>query len=140
MSSEHLRHERAEPAGDNSINGLSPWAAIVGPCHTADSLSRELGLPRDAVSTAATELRVLRLRTADGTDIFPAFQVRGGLVQPDLRPVLENLRRGVDDPWTWAQWLNTALQDRPRPIDELWAGGLTNVLRDARHDAWAWQS
>lgn len=58
MSSEHLRHERAEPAGDNSINGLSPWAAIVGPCHTADSLSRELGLPRDAVSTAATELRV----------------------------------------------------------------------------------
>lgn len=82
---------------------LSPWAAIVGPCYTVSSLCRILGASQEAVADAAAELRLLRLLTADGLDLFPAFQVRGEQVHPDLRSVLQVLQSGIDDPWTWAQ-------------------------------------
>ncbi len=120
--------------------GKSPWADIVGPCYTVESLSRVLGLPPVQVGEAADKLTVLRLRTADDVDVFPAFQVRDGRVCPDLRPVLARLRSGVGDPWTWAQWLNVEVRGEPSHISRLWEGDLNGVLRDAEHTAWAWRS
>jgi hypothetical protein len=125
----------------SSDNGeLSPWAAIVGPCYTVASFSRVLGVSPALVGEAAVELRVLRLRTVDGADLFPAFQVRDGHVHPHLQPVLEVLRSGIDDPWTWALWLNSPGSDGVVQMDELWEGHLAKVVRDAGHDAWAWRS
>ena len=126
---------------DNSDNSeLSPWAAIVGPCYTMASFSRVLGVSPVLVGEAAAELRVLRLRTADGVDLFPAFQVRDGHVHPQFQPVLEALRSGIDDQWTWAQWLHTPCLNGVVQMDKLWAGHLAKVIRDAERDAWAWRS
>lgn len=123
---------------DNSE--LSPWAAIVGPCYTVARFSRVLGVSPVLVCEAAVALRVLRLRTADGVDLFPAFQARDGHVYPYLQSVLETLRSGIDDPWTWALWLNTPYFNGVAQMDKLWAGQLAEVVRDAGHDAWAWRS
>ncbi|KSU54829.1 hypothetical protein SAMN05216418_1806 [Microbacterium enclense] len=119
---------------------VSPWAEIVGPCHTTSSLSRVLQIDQVAVADAAAELRALRLRTADGRNLYPAFQVQDDHVHPHLQQVLLVLKSGIDDPWTWAQWLNTEMDSEPSPMSRLWAGDLSGVLRDAEHDAWAWRS
>ncbi|WP_150951600.1 hypothetical protein [Microbacterium testaceum] len=128
----------AEIAADR--NKLSPWAAIVGPCYTVLSFSRALKATPAAILEATAAIRVLRLPTADGSAVFPAFQVRGGQVAPDLQSVLKVLRGGIDDPWTWAQWLNTPRLNGVIQIDELWAGNVAEVMRDAGHDAWVWRS
>lgn len=121
----------------------SPWANVVGPCYTSGSLQRELGVERGAISKAVKERRALRLPTADGDNLYPAFQVRNHRLVPGLNKVLPVLQSGIDDPWTWAQWLNAPLaddngQDLPRAIDLLAAGELDAVLNEARHDAAAW--
>ena len=96
------------------------------------------GVTEAAVRAAAADLSILALTTADDVQILPSFQVRDGRGVPRLRPVLETLRTGIDDPWTWAQWLNVDMPDRGRYIDELWAGEFTLMLTQARHAAWAW--
>lgn len=117
---------------------LSPWADIVGSCFTVRSFARATGTTEGAVQTAAVELSVLALTTADGVELFPSFQVRNGRVVPHLQPILEALRRGIDDPWTWAQWLNTDMPDEARHIDDLWEGKVELTLTHAKHVAWAW--
>ena len=57
---------------------------------------------------------------------------------------LDVLRTGVDNPWTWAQWLNTPLTDddgveQPANIERLREGQLADVLLEAEHDAAAWR-
>lgn len=128
------------PPDNSDISELSPWAALVGPCYTVASFSRVLGVSPVDLDEAAVELRVLRLRTEDGAGLFPAFQVRDGHVHPQLQPVLEVLRSGIDDPWTWAQWLHTPRLDGVVQMDKLWAGHLADVVREAGHDARAWRS
>lgn len=120
----------------------NPWAAIIGPCYTGTSMARTLGWTDREVIKAGNELRLLMLFTDDGVYLFPAFQLQGGEVVEGLQEVLLVLRTGVDSPWTWAQWLNVALpeEDPPRNITLLYEGRLKEALRDARHDAWAWNS
>ncbi len=130
--------ETASATAGGEDEGESPWADIVGPCYTVESLSRALVLSPVEVADAADDLTVLRLRTRDDVDLFPPFQVRDGCVHPHLREVLTILRRGVDDPWTWAQWLNAEVRGEPSHMSCLWSGDLGGVLRDARHVAWAW--
>jgi hypothetical protein len=121
----------------------TPWSDIVGPCYTSGGLQREIDRGRGAVSKAANELRILRLTTADGQTVYPAFQVHKGAIVPGLQPVLMALQRGVDDPWTWAQWLTArvpARHGRParRHIDELADGDADRVLAAAQRTAVAW--
>lgn len=127
-------------AAGGADEGESLWADIVGPCYTVESLSRVMGLLPAKIAEAAEKLTMLRLRTAYEVDVVPAFQVRDGRVYPNLRPVLATLRRGVDDPWTWAQWLNAEVRGEPSHMSRLWEGDLDGVLRDAGHVAWAWNS
>lgn len=125
--------------GDGEPN---PWAAIVGPCYTVPSMARTLGRTEDEIIEAGDELRLLMLRTSDDVLLFPSFQLQDGEVVAGLMEVLRVLRTGTASSWTWAQWLNVALPDEApaRNIDLLYAGRLDEVLRDARHVAWAWSS
>lgn len=121
----------------------SPWADIVGPCYTGPAFQRELGISRQAVSQGVAALRYLRVTTSDGKMLYPAFQLRGGAVVPGLDKVLRILNEGTKGTWTWAQWLNTVIQDEdgyplPRNIDRLAAGDIDGVLRDAQNVAAAW--
>lgn len=129
---------------EQSTNHVTPWADIVGPCYTSASLARTLGWTESKVTEAAESLALLRLTTSDGVDLYPAFQVQDGEPQRDLADVLRVLRTGVDDPWTWAQWLNTPLADedgveQPSNIQRLREGQLADVLLEAEHDAAAWR-
>lgn len=125
--------------GDEEPN---PWAEIVGPCYTVTSMARTLGWTEADVMKAGDDLRLLRLRTTDDVYLFPAFQLHNGQVAEGLTQVLRILQTGTASRWTWAQWLNTELPDAdpPRNIQYLYAGRLDEAIRDAGHDAWAWNS
>lgn len=94
---------------------------------------------------AVASLRLLELRTDDGVLLYPQFQVWNGTVVDGLPEVLRVLRTGIEDSWTWAQWLNTRLPgsdgvDEPSSIERLREGHLDYVLLEAKHDAWSWSS
>ncbi|WP_433861960.1 hypothetical protein [Streptomyces sp. L7] len=129
----------------------NPWPEIVGPCYTSGSLQRELGVSRAALSKAVSDGRLLRLMTSDGQYVYPAFQVVDGALVRGLREVLAVLRLGAqDDPWTWAQWLNTPVPDRSavvaegaepprrRNIERLAEGDIEGIVRDAEIAAASW--
>lgn len=127
------------------MNSENPWAKIIGPCYTAASLARALGWTESEVRTAAASLTILELLTDDGVLLYPAFQVWEGGVVPGLSEALHILSTGTQGRWTWAQWLNTRVDDdsgeeAPSAIEQLREGRLDDVLRDARHAAWAWSS
>ena len=120
-----------------------PWAEIVGPCFTADAIARELRWTATEVTTAAASLNLLELETSDGVLLYPTFQLCEGGVMDGLTPVLQVLSTGTASRWTWAQWLSTPVNDESgegalSAIEQLRAGQLDDVLRDARHVAWAW--
>lgn len=125
------------------IDDANPWASIVGPCYTPGSLARLLGWAESDVEEAARSLDVLALVTEDDAVLYPAFQVHEGRLVEGLGAVLRVLSTGTRSTWTWAQWLNTGVNDdtgeaAPSAIEQLLAGQLDDVLRDARHTAWAW--
>ena len=122
----------------------SPWAAIIGPVYSEESVLRELGMNAVQLERAVRWSQILRLTTADGHEVYPAWQIRNGALVDGLQPVIETLRTGIEDPWTWAQWLCTPIGEVEggdgveRAIDWLAAGRLAEVLRDAGHDAANW--
>lgn len=123
----------------------NPWAEIIGPCYRSTSLARALGWTNDQVAEAAASLRVLELLTGDGVLLYPAFQVHDGRVIDGLAEVLQVLSSGTGGSWTWAQWLNARVDDEsgeeaPSAIEQLRARQFIDVMRDARHVAWAWSS
>lgn len=93
------------------MTGRSPWTDIIGPCYARASLARALGWTENEVSEAASSLRVLELLTDDDVLLYPAFQVRDGRLVEGLAQVLQVLNAGTRGRWTWAQWLNTRLDD-----------------------------
>lgn len=117
------------------------WAEIAGPCYTVSSMARALGWTEAEVIEGGDHLRLLMLRTTDDVLLFPAFQLLNGKVVEGLSTVLMVLDTGISDPWTWAQWLNTELPDGDpsRNIQLLYDGRLEEAIRNATHDAWAWQ-
>lgn len=120
----------------------NPWARIVGPCFTGASIAEALSLSEAEVQVRTAQLQLLALETDEEVLFYPAFQVHEGRVIDGLEAVLRVLQTGVDDPWTWAQWLNTSVphDDPPRMIDALRAGHLDIVLLSARDDAASWSS
>lgn len=107
--------------------------------------ARALGWTESKVATAAASFIVLELLTDEGVKLYPAFQVHEGFLLEGLGAVLQVLSTGTTSRWTWAQWLNTQVNDdsgekAPSAIEQLRAGYLDDVLRDARHAAWSWSS
>lgn len=97
-----------------------------------------------ALEDAVRWLCVLRVVTDDGRHLYPAWQMSCGVVVDGLQPVLETLRAGADDPWSWALWLHSVVRDDDggdavsRQIDELVAGRLADVLHRAAQVAEEW--
>lgn len=120
----------------------NPWVSIIGACYSVRSMARVLGWTEAEVVDAGNDRRLLMLRADDGALLLPAFQLKDGSVVDGLSEALDVLHDGIDDPWTWAQLLNTELpeEDLPRSIEMLYDGRLNEVLRDAREDARAWSS
>ncbi|WP_314646781.1 hypothetical protein [uncultured Microbacterium sp.] len=127
------------------MTGVNPWAEIIGPCYRSTSLARALGWTDEQVVEAAAALQILELLTDDGVLLYPAFQVHDGRVLEGLAEVLRVLSSGTSGRWTWAQWLNASVDDdsgeeAPSAIEQLRAGQLDDVMRDAKHVAWAWSN
>lgn len=119
----------------------NPWARIIGPCYTVVSMARALGWTEAEVMDAGHTLRLLMLVSDDDVYLFPAFQLCDGKVVDGLTDVLRVLQTGTQGRWTWAQWLNTPYPDgEPTAIEKMLAGGLDEILLEARHDAWSWSS
>lgn len=123
----------------------NPWAAIIGPCYTRASLARAIRWTEQEVAVAAARLDLLKLDTIEGKMLYPAFQIHDGQVIDGVKEVLQVLSTGTASRWTWAQWLNAAVDDEtgapsPPAIEQLRAGRIDDVLRDARHTAWSWSS
>ncbi|GGM63537.1 hypothetical protein [Microbacterium saperdae] len=119
----------------------NPWARIIGPCYTVASMARALEWTEAEVVEAGRTLRLLMLLTDDDVHFFPAFQLHEGRVVDGLTDVLRVLQTGTQSRWTWAQWLNTPYPDgEPTAIEKMLAGGLDEILLEARHDAWSWSS
>lgn len=90
-------------------------------------------------------LTVLELLTDDDVLLYPAFQIWEGRAVEGLGDVLSALCTGTRSSWTWAQWLNTQADAESggtasSAIEQLRAGKIGEVLRDARHAAWSWSS
>lgn len=103
-------------------------------------MARVLGWSEDDVSVAADQLILLAVETSDGVVLYPNFQLDGRQPTTGLTEVLLVLRSGTASRWTWAQWLNTAVNAQPRPIQMLRDGRLDEVLCDASNDAASWRS
>lgn len=155
VPSDSTRSPRPQPPSP-AAQHASPWAEIIGHCYTATSIGRVLGWDAETVDAATADLGLLALRTVDGQIMYPTLQVHDGAVVPGLQTVLVVLRTGIEDPWTWAQWLTAPpprdlsddIADPAQPsqapgtthIGALIAGQVDDVVRDARHDAAAWRA
>ncbi|MDR1808516.1 MAG: hypothetical protein LBR33_11505 [Propionibacteriaceae bacterium] len=111
----------------------------VGPVYTTAGLQAWLGVSRQTLSERAAARTLLRLRTADGKLVYPAFQF-GPLRRPlpGLKKVLTALERGSSDPWAWAIWLNAVREDGVTFAQRLRAGEVGRVVAAAEADAAWW--
>lgn len=119
-----------------------PWVKVVGPCYTLSSMARTLGWTEAGVIDGGNSLRLLMFTSDDGVLLFPALQLKAGVVVHGLPEVLRVLHSGVEDPWTSAQSLNTKPPnaDSPRSVQILYEGHLDEVLCDTEQDARYWSS
>ena len=126
------------------IGDPSPWPDIVGPCFTAGSIERALGVDAVVVREWTADRRLLAFQTSDGVSLYPQSQVRADRPAPGLQQVLLILQTGIDSPLMWIQWLHrrhTHARIGPyRHIDRLHIGELKPTLRAALHTAWAWRA
>lgn len=76
----------------------------IGPFYSSKRVEKLLGASRQAVSERARKNRLLRVTTADGVKVFPAFQFTSSSVRYNLVPLFEELLSATD-PWTVAYWL-----------------------------------
>jgi hypothetical protein len=118
----------------------SAWNTLIGPFRTLESVAELRGETIPEVRAHAADDEILLLRTSAGDLVAPAFQFGpASELLPSLPEVTAVLRTGVDDPWTWAQWLNST----PRPpgvsfAQRLRNGDVEGVLATARATAAAW--
>jgi len=90
----------------DTIPTTAAWDEAIGPFYTSRQARRLLGdISRQALNERTQRRSILRVRTADGIDLYPAFQFdRGGLVR-SLPEVLRLFPERIVDGWTLAGWL-----------------------------------
>jgi hypothetical protein len=117
------------------------WDDAVGPVYRTDTVAKLLGVSKQAVSQRAERLSLLRLKTSDGFAIYPVFQFgEDGQPVRGLRMVLRCLASGVDDPFTWAIWLNSPAGQGGTFAELLKQGRARDVVAQAKADASAWSN
>ena len=101
-----------------------------------------LAIPAEELDRASNAGETLRTRTADGTDLYPTFQLNASAeLLTGLREVLTVLDPGLDDPWGDALWLTAAVRRfEGRSAAKLMRiGELRPVLAAARQDRTTWE-
>ncbi|WIB00354.1 antitoxin VbhA family protein [Curtobacterium sp. MCBA15_012] len=114
-----------EDPSDSHANTLSDR---IGPFYDTAGLRGWFQISSEAVDAHVQRGEILAVVSADGSRLFPAFQIdEGGQLLPRLREVLAELDPEEVDPWGDAVWLNA-------PSDDL--DGLTPAaaLRTQRAD------
>lgn len=118
----------------------------LGAFYTIDRVRQELGgVSRQAVNERVKGRRLLRVETADGKFLFPAFQIADGGVPHRLRDVLKVLLASGADGWTVAYWLTARAEHfgGRTALDLLSTGDedrIDDVVALAAHDAAGWTS
>ncbi|TFD14624.1 hypothetical protein E3T42_11465 [Cryobacterium sp. TMT4-10] len=113
----------------------------MGPFYDGASLMRLLAISTEELDRASNAGEILRTRTADGTDLYPSFQLNASVERlAGLREVLTVLDPGLDDPWGDALWLTAVVRRfEGRSAAELMRNGeLEPVLAAARQDRTTW--
>ena len=114
---------------------------LVGPFYAEPDVATWLGVDAAELQAMADALQVLRLVTGDGTAVYPTWQLTPDrTVIPHLSEVLRALAGGIDDPWTWALWLNAPDGDDGRPVWQRLATDedVAEIIREAHEDGARW--
>jgi hypothetical protein len=107
---------------------------LVGPFYRAADLATWRGVTRQAISKQARQRRLLVLKSASGTVLYPAWQFNDEAeAPPHLAGVLKLIDPDNRDALGSALWLNrpTARFDTLTPAEALHAGRTVEVLRAA---------
>lgn len=118
-------------------------AEKVGPFYDVTGLMTWLGVSRQEIQARREAGTILGCPTAEGELIYPVWQFQDdGELLAGLPAVLEVLASGIEDSWTWALWLRTAVPDEldGKPAAE-WLrdeGDVEPVLQLAANDAAVW--
>ena len=113
----------------------------LGPFYPTRAVAKWLGLSRQALDHRVKAGKMLGCPTSGGGQrVYPVWQfTTDGHLIPHLAEVLDALRAGIDDPWTWATWLAAALPGRfdGKPAYQWLAEGRDAgpVLTEARRTA-----
>lgn len=118
----------------------------LGAFYTTDRVRKVLGgVSRQAVSERVRSDRLLRVKTADGVVLFPAFQFANGAVVPGLQKLLEVLLGSNVDGWTVAYWLTARMAQlgETTALDVLASGDtdrIAELQKLAANDAAGWRA
>lgn len=111
----------------------SPWDDLVGPFLRSSGVEARLGITRQAVAARAARRSLLRVITADGVHLYPAWQFGGGHLLAGLGEVLPLFPEEAVDGWTLAGWLRTRDPELGEaPLEALRRGDLGRALAAAR--------
>lgn len=128
--------EYARELVESSMPVVSPWDDVAGPFLRTAGVQAKLGISRQAVAAKARRRRLLRVITADGEHLYPAWQFDGRRLVDGLADVLAMFGEDDVDGWTLAGWLRTSDPDLGvTPFDALVAGRLEPVIASARSAA-----
>jgi hypothetical protein len=120
---------RLESVSEDDLAGIDPQqvaeraAALIptphpfaqlGPFYPTSSVTKWLGITRQALDQRVRARKLLGCPTADGGQrVYPVWQfTEDGHCIPHLAAVLDALYLGIDDPWTWATWLAAPVPGR----------------------------
>lgn len=118
----------------------------LGAFYTTDRVRKVLGgISRQAVSERVKNDRLLRVTTADGVVLFPAFQFANGAVVPGLQKLLKVLLGTGADGWVVAYWLTARLAQlgETTALDVLASGDTDRIAeleKLAADDASGWHA
>ena len=116
---------------------------LYGEFLTTDRVLKLLNLKhRQGLNGRLERHTILRVKTADGRNAYPALQFESGQVLPALKPVLQVLLPAAATEWTVLDWLVHPHPefDGDRPIDRAIDGDSDEVRAVAEKDASDWSA
>lgn len=121
----------------------SPLEELTGPFYDTAGLRAWLGgVSRQALLDRVKARTLLGMQTRDRSWVYSAWQfANDGQTIPHLAEVLRALAAGIDDPWTWALWLQAPDEDLDGMTSAQWLNAGYDpapVLAEARADAAHW--